>query len=90
MFSVAEFWSADAKELDKFSRRLVAPVRTRNPSSPFDTQPPSPQIAMFDVALHENFHKASIAPNYDLRRIIRGSLVDLRPRDSVTFVENHE
>lgn len=45
---------------------------------------------MFDVALHENFYRASIAPTYDLRNILRGSFVELRPRDAVTFVENHE
>lgn len=45
---------------------------------------------MFDVALHYNFHNASRDKAYDLRRILKNSLVDVRPRDSVTFVENHE
>ncbi|KAF8320274.1 glycoside hydrolase family 13 protein [Clavulina sp. PMI_390] len=72
MFSVAEFWSGDGKELDRFSRKL------------------GPPISVFDSALHEIFYRASLDTDYDLRRVFRGSLVDLRPRDAVTFVENHD
>lgn len=45
---------------------------------------------MFDAALHYNFHRASLDRDYDLRKILKGSLVEFRPKDSVTFVENHE
>jgi len=47
-------------------------------------------VAVFDTPLHHNFHNASLDANYDLRRILRGSLVEIRPKDSVTFVENHD
>jgi len=51
----------------------------------------SAPIALFDVPLHENFHNASIlGPDFDLRHIMRDSLVQVRPRDAVTFVENHD
>jgi len=46
---------------------------------------------MFDVPLHHNFYRASQAgPEYDLRTILRGALLERRPRDAVTFVDNHD
>jgi len=49
------------------------------------------QTSFFDVPLHENFHRASKAgASYDLRTILDGSLVKLRPGDAVTFVDNHD
>ncbi|KAG9007630.1 hypothetical protein FRB94_014148 [Tulasnella sp. JGI-2019a] len=48
-------------------------------------------VSMFDVPLHYNFHRASTqGSEYDLRRILKGSLVDRRPLDAVTFVDNHD
>ncbi|KAG1747247.1 glycoside hydrolase family 13 protein [Suillus paluster] len=49
------------------------------------------QTSFFDVPLHENFFRASKAgASYDLRTILDGSLVKLRPGDAVTFVDNHD
>ncbi|OJA12415.1 hypothetical protein AZE42_03391 [Rhizopogon vesiculosus] len=49
------------------------------------------QTSFFDVPLHENFHRASkTGVSYDLRTILDGSLVKLRPGDAVTFVDNHD
>lgn len=49
------------------------------------------QTAFFDVPLHENFHQASRSgSSYDLRHILDNSLVAIRPKDAVTFVDNHE
>ncbi|KAG2147559.1 glycoside hydrolase family 13 protein [Suillus clintonianus] len=49
------------------------------------------QTSFFDVPLHENFHRASkTGASYDLRTILEGSLVKLRPGDAVTFVDNHD
>ncbi|KAG8897786.1 hypothetical protein FRB99_007921 [Tulasnella sp. 403] len=48
-------------------------------------------VSMFDVPLHHNFFRASEAgSDYDLRTILDGSLVQRRPRDAVTFVDNHD
>ncbi|KAH8099936.1 alpha amylase [Cristinia sonorae] len=48
-------------------------------------------VTFFDVPLHYNFHEASKAgPQYDLRRILDGSILSFRPGDAVTFVDNHD
>ncbi|KAH0833317.1 glycoside hydrolase family 13 protein [Lanmaoa asiatica] len=48
------------------------------------------QTAFFDVPLHENFHQASKSgSSYDLRRILDNSLLAIRPRDAVTFVDTN-
>ncbi|KAI0078840.1 glycoside hydrolase family 13 protein [Panus rudis PR-1116 ss-1] len=48
-------------------------------------------ISFFDVPLHHKFHEASKAgPAFDLRTILNGSVVQCRPQDAVTFVDNHE
>ncbi|KAF8328149.1 glycoside hydrolase family 13 protein [Cantharellus anzutake] len=48
-------------------------------------------MALFDAPLHTTFHKASmLGPDFDLRTIFHDSLVQSRPRDAVTFVENHD
>ncbi|KAH8826661.1 glycoside hydrolase family 13 protein [Flagelloscypha sp. PMI_526] len=49
------------------------------------------ETAFFDVPLHMNLHNASKKySQYDLRAIFRNSLVDVRPHDAVTFVDNHD
>ncbi|KAI5122309.1 hypothetical protein M0805_002385 [Coniferiporia weirii] len=49
------------------------------------------QTSFFDVPLHQNLHNASKqGPKYDLRRIMKNTLVERRPWDAVTFVDNHE
>ena len=49
------------------------------------------QASFFDVPLHDNFWRASEAgPKYDLRKIFDNTVVSLRPKDAVTFVDNHE
>ncbi len=46
---------------------------------------------LFDVPLHFNFHEASLQKSdYDLRKIFDGTLVQVKPELSVTFVENHD
>ena len=46
---------------------------------------------LFDVPLHYNFHEASNKKgDYDLRKIFDGSLLQIKPELSVTFVENHD
>lgn len=48
-------------------------------------------VSMFDVPLHYNFHRAfKQGHSYDLRTILEGGLVSSRPRDAVTFVDNHD
>ncbi|TCD69345.1 hypothetical protein EIP91_007901 [Steccherinum ochraceum] len=48
-------------------------------------------VTFFDVPLHYNFHEASKAGSqYDLRRILDGSILKFRPGDAVTFVDNHD
>jgi alpha-amylase len=49
------------------------------------------RMAVFDVPLHYNFHRASRAGReFDLRRILDGSVMRARPGHAVTFVENHD
>ncbi|HEY9660385.1 MAG TPA: alpha-amylase [Allocoleopsis sp.] len=47
-------------------------------------------LALFDVPLHYNFHRASqMGSAYDLRSILEGTLVQQQPVLAVTFVEDH-
>jgi alpha-amylase len=49
------------------------------------------QTSFFDVPLHHKLHLASQAgAGYDLRRILDNTIVQERPGDAVTFVDNHE
>jgi alpha-amylase len=49
------------------------------------------RMSVFDVPLHYNFHYASKAGgNYDMRRILDGTLMQQQPTHAVTFVENHD
>lgn len=48
-------------------------------------------MSLFDVPLHDHFHQASGDwGNYDMRNILRDTLVDQRPDLAVTFVDNHD
>lgn len=49
------------------------------------------KMSVFDVPLHYNFHQASKSGgNYDMRRILDGTMMQKRPTHAVTFVENHD
>lgn len=49
------------------------------------------RMSLFDAPLHHNFSQASILREaYDLRTIFHDSLVAVRPRLAVTFVDNHD
>ncbi len=49
------------------------------------------KLSVFDVPLHYNFHIASKSGgNYDLSRILDGTVMQQRPTHAVTFVENHD
>ncbi len=49
------------------------------------------EISLFDVPLHFNFHNCSKAHgDYDLTKILDGSLTQANPLKSVTFVDNHD
>ena len=51
----------------------------------------SGRMSVFDVPLHYNFHYASKAGgNYDMRKILDGTMMQTRPSHAVTFVENHD
>ncbi|MEO0433907.1 MAG: alpha-amylase [Cyanobacteria bacterium J06656_5] len=48
-------------------------------------------VSIFDVPLHYNFHYASKAGgNYDMRKILDGTMMQTRPTHAITFVENHD
>lgn len=48
-------------------------------------------MCLFDVPLHFHFHQASTGNgNYDMSRILEGTLVERRPQRTVTFVDNHD
>ncbi|ODN77445.1 hypothetical protein L202_04623 [Cryptococcus amylolentus CBS 6039] len=49
------------------------------------------QFSCFDSCLQDNFYQAGEAgEGYDLRKIFDGSLVQRRPIDAVTLVDNHD
>jgi alpha-amylase len=49
------------------------------------------QAAFFDVPLHMNLNHASTQRSrYDLRKILQDTIVQAKPNDAVTFVDNHE
>ncbi|CAA7267009.1 unnamed protein product [Cyclocybe aegerita] len=49
------------------------------------------ETAFFDVPLHMNFNQASRErTRYDLRKILRDTIVQVKPNDAVTFVDNHD
>jgi alpha-amylase len=49
------------------------------------------RMALFDVPLHYNFHRASKSGgHYDMRRILDGTLTQQQPALAVTFVDNHD
>ena len=48
-------------------------------------------MSVFAVAQHYHFHEASRSGGrYDMRRLIDGTLMQQRPMQAVTFVENHD
>ncbi len=48
-------------------------------------------MSLFDVPLHYRFFDASHAgAEYDLRTLLDGTLLKERPRNAVTFVDNHD
>ncbi|GJE88650.1 alpha-amylase [Phanerochaete sordida] len=48
-------------------------------------------LSFFDVPLHYNFHNVSKQwSDYDLRTIFDNTVVQCRPMDAVTFVDNHD
>ncbi|KZP22109.1 glycoside hydrolase family 13 protein [Athelia psychrophila] len=49
------------------------------------------QFSLFDTPLHYNFKAAADAGrDYDIRQIWDGSLLQVRPTDAVTVVDNHD
>ncbi|KAK4054314.1 hypothetical protein OIO90_003547 [Microbotryomycetes sp. JL221] len=49
------------------------------------------QFSVFDTPLHYNFKQFSDSgENFDLRQIFDGSIVQNRPTDAVTLVDNHD
>ncbi len=48
------------------------------------------QISLFDVPLHYHLEAASKDENYDMSKILEGTLVKENPFKTVTFVDNHD
>lgn len=48
------------------------------------------RMHLFDFALHANFVRFSRAARPDLRKMLDGALVKLKPETTVTFVNNHD
>jgi alpha-amylase len=48
-------------------------------------------MSLFDVPLHFNFHHASLSNGqFDMSKLLEGSLVETDPEIAVTFVDNHD
>lgn len=49
------------------------------------------RMSLMDVPLHFNFYEASKSNGtYDMRNILKGTLVEKHPMKAVTFVDNHD
>lgn len=48
------------------------------------------QISLFDVPLHYHLEAASKDENYDMAKILEGTLMKENPSKAVTFVDNHD
>lgn len=48
------------------------------------------KISLFDIPLHYHLESASKDENYDLSKILEGTLVKENPSMAVTFVDNHD
>lgn len=48
------------------------------------------EISLFDVPLHYHLEAASKNENYDMSKILEGTLVKENPSKAVTFVDNHD
>lgn len=48
------------------------------------------EISLFDVPLHYHLEAASKDENYDMSKILEGTLVKENPSKAVTFVDNHD
>lgn len=49
------------------------------------------RMSLFDVPLHYRFQQASLSGNrFDMRTIFHRTLVELAPKNAVTFVDNHD
>ena len=49
------------------------------------------QMSLFDVTLHYNFYNASVqGVGFDMKMIFDNALVQYRPDNAVTFVDNHD
>ncbi|KAG8747350.1 hypothetical protein FRC10_001529 [Ceratobasidium sp. 414] len=85
-------WLADARK--SYGNRLFAVGEVWNSDVPtilrYMRAFPG-EMSYFDVPLHANLFRASTeGSEFDLRTILRGSLVQVRPRDACTFVDNHD
>lgn len=47
-------------------------------------------MSLFDVPLHGNFYNAATNENYDMSKILDGTLTKENPEKAVTFVDNHD
>ncbi|KAJ7484374.1 alpha-amylase [Mycena latifolia] len=79
MFAVGEFWKDSITDLEVYLDGLGTQASR------------SLGYAVFDAPLHYNFKEAGDrGREYDLRAIWDGTVVQKRPIDAVTLVENHE
>ncbi len=73
-FSVGEFWKDDLDSCLKYLGNFG-----------------DEQFSLFDTPLHYNMKEAGdAAESYDLRKIFDATIVQKRPIDAVTLVENHD
>lgn len=78
LFSVGELWKDDVPTCLAY---LEA----------FEAGDEGEQFSLFDAPLHYNFVEAGQqGKDYDLRKVFDNTLVQVRPRDAVTLVANHD
>ncbi|KZT20149.1 glycoside hydrolase family 13 protein [Neolentinus lepideus HHB14362 ss-1] len=85
MFAVAEYWSPNVNLLLPYIKAFQGQASLRI------NLRPTILVAFFDVPLHDNFHHTSrLGASYDLRTIFDNTVLQYRPGDAVTFVDNHD
>jgi alpha-amylase len=99
LFAVGEFWKDSVDDLERYIEGLGTQV-CHLISCPFSLLLDNAdsviifknnKFSVMDVPLHYNFKEAGDrGPNFDMRSIWDGTLVQRQPIHAVTFVDNHE
>lgn len=90
LFAVGEYWKDDLSDLEDYLSALGTQVCQLYLAC-YGIVHGAIQYSVFDTPLHYNFKEAGDrAEEYDMRAIWDSTIVQKRPIDAVTLVDNHE